>query len=88
MSGKWHTSGRDHRGSGSLEEGGVLAGWVVGKDKCGQLDSGLLLASSGFRESLLRELYDVIERAPLGVPRPRRPEVYQPLPPPTPTPVL
>lgn len=57
MSGKWHMSGRDHRGSGSLEDGGVLAGWVVGKDKCGQLDPGL--ATPGFRESLRRELYDI-----------------------------
>lgn len=62
VSGKWHMSGRDHRGSGSLEEGGVLAGWVVGKDKCGQLDSGLLLATPGFRESLPRQLYDVVEQ--------------------------
>lgn len=27
MFGRWHMSGRDHRGSGSLQEGEVLAGW-------------------------------------------------------------
>lgn len=45
--GKWHMSGRDHRGFGSLEEGRVLEAGVTGRDECGHLDPGLLLASPG-----------------------------------------